>query len=227
MRRREFITLISGAATWPLAARAQQANRPFRVGLLAFGQELASPLFTAFRDEMHRLGYIEGRTFVLEFRSARDADRLRGFAAELARLPVDVILTDSGTASIAAKDATASIPVVMAVIGDPVGIGLVASLARPGGNVTGFSILSPELGSKRLALLKEAVPATRLVGLGRRRAATPLPRLSMGWLRAASPRLSWWAIPYSSASESSLPSWPSQNGCRASMQSGNMPKLPA
>jgi len=80
-------------------------------------------------------------------------------------LPVDVILADSGTASIAAKQATAVIPIVMAVVSDPIGIGLVASLARPGGNVTGFSILSPQLGSKRLALLKEAVPAAKLVGV--------------------------------------------------------------
>jgi putative tryptophan/tyrosine transport system substrate-binding protein len=167
MRRREFITLIGGAAAaWPLAARAQQPARPFRIGVLAFGQDPASPLFNAFRDEMRKLGHIEGQTYILEFRSARgDADRTRSFAAELARLPVDVILADGGTASLAAKQATTAIPIVMAVTSDPVGIGLVASLARPGGNLTGFSILSPELGSKRLALLKEAVPAARLVGV--------------------------------------------------------------
>jgi putative ABC transport system substrate-binding protein len=167
MKRREFITLIGGAAAaWPLAARAQQPARPFRIGVLAFGQDPASPLFNAFRDEMRKLGHIEGQTYILEFRSARgDADRTRSFAAELARLPVDVILADGGTASLAAKQATTAIPIVMAVTSDPVGIGLVASLARPGGNLTGFSILSPELGSKRLALLKEAVPAARLVGV--------------------------------------------------------------
>jgi putative tryptophan/tyrosine transport system substrate-binding protein len=167
MRRREFITLLGGtAAAWPLAARAQQTARPVRIGILAFGQDPASPLFNAFRDEMRKLGYIEGQTYILEFRSARgDADRMRNLAAELARLPVDVILADGGTASLAAKQATAAIPIVMAAVGDPVGIGLVESLARPGGNVTGFSILSPELGSKRLALLKEAVPAARLVGV--------------------------------------------------------------
>jgi putative tryptophan/tyrosine transport system substrate-binding protein len=165
--RRDFITLLGGAAaTWPLAARAQQPVRPFRIGVLAFGQDPASPSFDAFRDEMRKLGHIEGQTYVLEFRSARgDADRTQGFALELARLPVDVILTDGGSASLAAKQATAAIPIVMAIIGDAVGIGLVASLARPGGNVTGFSILSPELGSKRLALLKEAVPAARVVGV--------------------------------------------------------------
>ena len=133
MRRREFITLLGGAAAaWPLAARAQQSARLFRIGVLAFGQDPASPSFNAFRDEMRKLGHIEGHTYILEFRSARgDADRTRSFAAELARLPVDVILTDGGSASLAAKQATADIPIVMAVISDAVGIGLVASLARP------------------------------------------------------------------------------------------------
>jgi len=167
MRRRDFITRLGGAAAaWPLGADAQQAAPPVRIGLLAFGQDLASPLFDAFREEMRKLGHFEGRTYGVEFRSARgDPDRLRSLAVELARLPVDVILADSGTASIAAKQATAVIPIVMAVVSDPIGIGLVASLARPGGNVTGFSILSPQLGSKRLALLKEAVPAAKLVGV--------------------------------------------------------------
>jgi putative tryptophan/tyrosine transport system substrate-binding protein len=167
MRRREFITLLGGAAAgWPLAAHAQQTTRPFRIGVLAFGQDPASPLFEAFRDEMRKLGHTEGQTYVLEFRAAQgDADRTQSFAAELARLPVDVILTDGGSASLAAKQATATVPIVMAVISDAVGMGLVASLARPGGNLTGFSILSPELGGKRLALLKEAVPAARVVGV--------------------------------------------------------------
>ena len=135
MNRREFTTLLGGAAvTWPLAARAQQ---PVRIGLLAFGQDLASPLFDAFRQEMIRLGHVAGRTYVIEFRSAHgDPGRLRIAAMELVRLPVDVILTDSGTASIAASQATAIIPVVM-VVSDPMSAGLVASLARPGGNVTG------------------------------------------------------------------------------------------
>jgi putative tryptophan/tyrosine transport system substrate-binding protein len=156
MKRRDFL-LGGAAAAWPLAARAQQPTRPFRIGVLAFGQDPDSPLFDAFRDEMRNLGHIEGQTYVLEFRSAHgDADRTQSFAAELARLPVDVILTDGGSASLAAKQATAAIPVVMAVISDAVGIGLVASLARPGGNV---------IGSKRLALLKEAVPAARVVGV--------------------------------------------------------------
>ena len=95
MRRRAFITLLGGAAAaWPRVARGQQSARLFRIGVLAFGQDPASPSFNAFRDEMHKLGHIEGQTYVLEFRSARgDADRTQSFAAELARLPVDVILS--------------------------------------------------------------------------------------------------------------------------------------
>ncbi len=165
MSRRAFIVLLACAAAWPCAARAQQASTA-RVGLLAFGQELTSPLFVAFRNEMRKLGHIEGRTHALEFRSAHgDPDRLRSAAAELAQIPVNVIVTDSGAASIAAKKATDSVPIVMGVTSDPVGLGLVASLARPGGNITGFSIISPQLGSKRLALLTEAVPGAKRVGV--------------------------------------------------------------
>src|SRR4051812_10438996 len=167
MKRRRFITLVGAATTaWPLKARAQQPPGLARVGLLAFGQQIDGPLVRAFRDEMQKLGHAEGRSYMLEFRSARgDPGRLQSAAAELAQIRVEVIVTDSGAASIAAKKATASIPIVMGVISDPVELGLVASLARPGGNVTGFSIISPQLGAKRLALLKEAVPEARLVGV--------------------------------------------------------------
>jgi putative tryptophan/tyrosine transport system substrate-binding protein len=133
MKRREFITLLGGAAAalCPLGARAQQTARPARIGLLAFGQ---GPVFDGFREEMTRLGHVEGRTYLVEFRSAHgDPDRLQSAAMELVRLPVDVILTDSGAASIAASRATASVPVVMGVVSDPVGLSLVASLARPEG----------------------------------------------------------------------------------------------
>jgi putative ABC transport system substrate-binding protein len=167
MRRREFVTLIGAAtATWPLKAWAQKASGLPRVGLLAFAQELDGPLFRAFRDEMQKLGQAEGQNYTLEFRLARgEPGRLHRDAAEFAQMPVDVIVTDSGAASIAAKKATATVPIVMAVISDPVELGVVASLARPGGNVTGFSIISPQLGSKRLGLLREAIPETRLVGV--------------------------------------------------------------
>jgi len=115
---------------------------------------------------MHKLGHVEGQSYVLEFRSARgDPGRLQSAAGELAQIPVDVIVTDSGAASIAARKATASVPIVMGVISDPIGLGLVESLGRPGGNVTGFSIISPQLGTKRIALLKEAIPDTEIVGV--------------------------------------------------------------
>jgi putative ABC transport system substrate-binding protein len=167
VKRRQFITLLVGTAVgWPLTAHAQQPTQLARVGLLAFGQGLASPLFGAFRDEMRNLGHVEGRSYVLEFRSARgDPDGLQSAAGEPAQIPVDVIVTDSGAASIAAKKATGGVPIVMGVISDPVELGLVASMARPGGNITGFSIISPQLGTKRLALLKEAVAATKVVGI--------------------------------------------------------------
>jgi putative ABC transport system substrate-binding protein len=166
MQRREFITLLGGSAAWPLQAWAQQTPARARVGLLAFGQELDGPLFGAFRDEMRKVGQVEGQHYTLEFRSARgEPGRLQSAAAELAQIPVDVIVTDSGAASIAAAKATTIVPVVMGIISDPVELGLVASLRRPGGNVTGFSIISPQLGTKRLALLKETVPSARLVGV--------------------------------------------------------------
>jgi putative ABC transport system substrate-binding protein len=165
MQRREFIMLLGGtAAVWPLKVWAQQAPARARVGLLAFGQELEGPLFRVFRDEMRKLGHIEGQSYTLQFRSARgEPGRLQNAAAELVQIPVDVIVTDSGVASIAATKATTTVPIVMGIIGDPVELGLVASLGRPGGNVTGFAIISPQLGAKRLALLRRCAISTSSV----------------------------------------------------------------
>src|SRR5215510_11878336 len=162
MRRREFITLLGGAAVvWPLAARAQPSGRPARVGILTPGGELANPLFAAFRQEMRRLGYAEGHNLILEFRSAAsDADRLPELAAELVRL-----LVEATAAARAAKQATSSIPIVMGVVAEPVETGLVSNLARPDGNITGFASLSLELHTKRLGLLKEAFPDMMRVGV--------------------------------------------------------------
>jgi putative ABC transport system substrate-binding protein len=169
MKRREFITLLgSAAAAWPLAARAQQPSRPVRIGLLTSGGDLAVSTFDALRQELNRLGYVEGRTAVLEFRSAggdHDPARILSLAAELVRLPVDIIVTEGTQASLAAKQATSTVPIVMAVVGDPVATGLVSNLARPGGNITGFTVLAPELGTKRLDLLREAVPGLKRVGV--------------------------------------------------------------
>ena len=166
MKRREFIAGLGGAVAWPLVARAQQAGRPARVGILTGGAEPANPVFEAFRQEMRRLGYVEGRTLIIEFRSAAGAnDRLPELAAELVRMPVDIILTEATPASIAAKQATSTIPIVMGVVADALGPGLVDNLARPGGNITGFTALGTELETKRLDLLKEAFPAMKRVGV--------------------------------------------------------------
>ena len=166
MKRREFITLLGGAAAWPLAVHAEQRDQQARVGILTQGGALANPLFAAFREEMRRLGYIEDRNLVLEFRSAADdPKRLPELAAELVRLPVDVILVEGTGAARAAKEATSSIPIVMGVAAGPMEVGLVSSLARPGGNITGFTSLSSELATKRLGLLKEAFPDITRVGV--------------------------------------------------------------
>jgi putative tryptophan/tyrosine transport system substrate-binding protein len=167
VKRRQFITLLGGAAAgWPLAARAQQRDQPARVGILTLGGAPANPLFAAFRQEMHGLGYVEGRNLVLEFRSAADdPKRLPELAAELVRLSVKVMLVEGTAAARAAKEATSSIPIVMGVVAEPMEAGLVSNLARPGGNITGFTSLTPELGTKRLGLLKEAFPDITRVGV--------------------------------------------------------------
>jgi putative tryptophan/tyrosine transport system substrate-binding protein len=171
MNRREFIAALGGTVAWPFAARAQQSampvtGRPARVGILTGGGQPANPAFEAFRREMLRLGYVEGRTLIIEFRSAAGAnDRLPDLAAELVRLPVDIILTEATPATIAAKQATSTIPIVMGVVADALGPGLVDNLARPGGNITGFTTLGTELESKRLGLLKEAFPAIKRLGV--------------------------------------------------------------
>jgi putative ABC transport system substrate-binding protein len=167
IERRKFLATLGGAAAaWPLAARAQQSVRPVRVGILTPGGALANPLYAAFRQEMRRLGYIEGRNVIFDFRSAaEDADRLPELAAELVRLPVDVLLVEATAAARAAKQATSTIPIIMGVVAEPVEAGLVGNLARPDGNITGFASLTPELGTKRLGLLKEAFPDMTRVGV--------------------------------------------------------------
>jgi len=158
MRRREFITLIGGAAAWPLAARAQQVAKIPRVGVI-------DPTANSdpFRQGLRDLGYIEGRNIAIEYRSAEGRpERLVAAATELTRLPVDIIVAFGSPATEAAKQATTTIPIVMAGIGDPVRAGFVASLAHPGGNITGNTILA-ELAAKRLQLLKLAVPTVSRV----------------------------------------------------------------
>ena len=160
MRRREFITLLGGAAVWPLAARAQQMGKVPRIGYLGSSSPSLEPHFVeAFRQKLRELGHIEGENIAIEYRWAEGQDgRLPDLAAELVRLQPNVIVTAGTPGALAAMQATKTIPIVMASSGDPVGAGLVASLARPGGHVTGFTIVGPQIEGKRLELLKEAVP---------------------------------------------------------------------
>ena len=164
MKRREFIDLIGGTAVsavlWPLAARAQQKSMPV-VGVLGSGPpDLNEPNISAFRQGLAGLGYVEGRNILIEYRWAEGKpERFPVLAAELVALKVDVILTAGGTlAGLAAKQATTTLPIVFGVVGDPIAEGLVTSLARPGGNITGTTFLGPELVPKRLALLREVLP---------------------------------------------------------------------
>jgi putative ABC transport system substrate-binding protein len=162
MRRRQFITLLGGAAAWPLAGHAQTAGKLPTIGLLVPATPAAhGPWFAALVERLHELGWIEGRTVAIEQRYAEGrSDRYDEIAAEFVRLKVDVIVT-TGPAAQQARRATSVIPIVLPLSGDPVGVGLAASLARPGGNVTGLSIMQTELASKRLELLREVVPNIR------------------------------------------------------------------
>ena len=158
MRRRQFIALLGGAAAWPLAAQAQQAAKVFRIGFLFYGSSGPSPELDAFRQGLREFGYIEGQNIAVEYRFASgQVERLRDLATELVRLKPDVIVTPATPASLAAKQATGTIPIVFAGVADAVGAGLIANLARPDGNVTGLTSISAELGGKRLELLKRLV----------------------------------------------------------------------
>src|SRR5215472_11999125 len=167
MRRREFITLIGGVGAWSLAARAQQPGKLPHIGILWPNPLAASGHFlAAFRQGLSDLGYIEGHNMTIDFRSAEGrAERLPELAAELVRLPVDVILTATSPTIRAAQHATRTIPIVMGNSQDPVSEGFIASLARPGGNITGLTLFSPDLAAKRLQLLKEVVPTLTRVAV--------------------------------------------------------------
>jgi putative ABC transport system substrate-binding protein len=164
VKRREFIRLVGGAAAWPLTARAQQAvGKIATIGVLAI--EPWPPIDT-FRQALNNLGYIEGKNVRFEYRYAKgDNERLPELANNLVGLNVDVILTWGTDAALAAKQATTTIPIVMGVIGDPLGSGIVTNLARPGGNITGCALRVAELEAKRLQLLKEVVPRLSSVAI--------------------------------------------------------------
>jgi putative ABC transport system substrate-binding protein len=159
MNRREFVALLSGAAVgWSVPANAQQAAKVPRIGYLAANLAASPHLRAAFLQGLRDLGYVEGRNIVIEYRDAEGTyERFPALATELVALKVDVIVVTSTPAAVAVKQATRTIPVVITWTADPVGSGLVTSLARPGGNITGLSFFSPELIGKRLELLKQAV----------------------------------------------------------------------
>jgi ABC-type uncharacterized transport system substrate-binding protein len=160
MNRRRFITALGGAAAaWPLAARAQQSGKIPRIGIVD-----DAPMWQAFRQALRELGYVEGSNVAYEYRYSEGApDRLATVVGELVRRPVDLIATFGTAATQAAKAATATVPIVMVGVGDPVRAGLVASLGRPGGNITGNTVLSPDLGAKRLQILRETIAGVRRV----------------------------------------------------------------
>jgi len=160
IRRRKFISFLGGAAAWPVVARAQQARHVPIIGYVAPTNPLIPSRSTgAFLQRLRELGWIEGQTITIESRwAAGRPERLDEIAAEFVRLKVDLIVTSSTNDSIVMKQVAPQIPMVFAVSGDPVGVGLVASLARPGGNVTGLSMQSPDSAGKRLQLLREIVP---------------------------------------------------------------------
>ena len=168
MRRREFITLLGGAAAWPLAARAQQSRLP-TIGFLAASTEAASEegqRLPAFLQRLNELNWVEGRTVGIQYRWAGGrSERFTEIATEFVRLNVNVVVTYATPAVVAVKQATSAIPIVFAGVADPVGTGLVASLARPGGNATGISLQTTDIAGKRLELLRELVPGLRRLAI--------------------------------------------------------------
>jgi ABC-type uncharacterized transport system substrate-binding protein len=159
MKRRDFISLLGGAAAaWPLAARAQQAGKTYRIGWLQPGP-IPDPWVNGFRQGLQEFNYVEGKNLIIEYRWGDGSfDRLPAMAGELVGLNPDVIISVNTAALLALQKLTTTIPIVMLGTADPVGLGLVRSLARPGANITGMSVMAPELSQKRLEFLKEVVP---------------------------------------------------------------------
>ena len=165
MKRREFITLLGGAVAWPLAARAQQPSKVARIGVLSLSAG-PSPVDEGFQNGLRQLGYVEGQNLVMLYRwAAGKKERLVDLAIELLQLKVAVFVSGSTEAIIAIRSINSAIPIVMTNISDPIGSGLVASFARPGGNTTGLTLYSSDLAGKRLELLREVVPRLHRVSI--------------------------------------------------------------
>jgi putative ABC transport system substrate-binding protein len=208
MNRRAFITLLGGAgAAWPVAARAQQPERMRRVGVLMAHAESdpEGQIFVAvFRETLQKLGWAEGRNIRIDVRWAAEIELMAGFAKELVALQPDVILANNTPTTAAVLQQTTTIPIVFAVVADPVGSGFVASLARPDGNITGFTLTEPTMTSKWMELLKEIAPHVSRVAFLFNPAATPYRDIYLNPFKAAAPNLAVQAIPAPVQSPSEL-----------------------
>ena len=190
MRRREFITLLGGAAAWPLPARAQPTNKIARIGFLGSATAAGSAQsVSTLREGLSALGYVEGKNIILEFRWAEGKyDRLLELVTDLICLNVDVLVTHGTPGTQTAKRATNNIPIVMAISGDAVATGIVTNLGRPEANVTGSTFFLPELNAKRLELLMEVLPHVTHIG-ALSNPANPVSRPIIPAMRAAAARL--------------------------------------
>jgi putative ABC transport system substrate-binding protein len=189
LRRRQFITLLSGAAAWPFAGHAQQAEKLPTIGFLGASPSIESQRVAAFVQRLRELAWVDGRNVAIEYRWAEGRnERYAEAATELVRLKVDVIVTSATPATLAAKEATAVIPIVFGAVSDPVGTSLVASLARPGGNVTGLANQVSDTAGKKLEFLREVVPDLRRLAI-MANVGNPASVLEMGEAQAAARKL--------------------------------------
>jgi putative tryptophan/tyrosine transport system substrate-binding protein len=190
MKRREFMSLLGGAAlAWPLSARAQQSGKLLTIGFMGATPSMESQRVAAFVQRLRELGWVDGRNLAIEYRWAEGRpERVSEIAAEFVRNKVDVIVTVASPPTLAAKQATAVIPIVFAAVSDPVGTGLVASLARPGGNVTGLANQMSDTVGKKLEILREVVPDLRRLAI-MTNVGNPASVLEMGEAQAAARKL--------------------------------------